>query len=56
MEDTKTASFCAQCRSERGLKIDSSTVVDIQESQWPGFVMLHFVVGEQQSKVSIEVP
>lgn len=30
--------------------------MDIQKSQWPGFVMLHFVVGEQQSKVSIEVP
>lgn len=56
VEDLQTQDFVRSAEVSGGLKIDSSTVVDIQESQWPGFVMLHFVVGEQQSKVSIEVP
>ncbi|XP_051024695.1 ataxin-1-like isoform X1 [Acomys russatus] len=56
VEDLQTQDFVRSAEVSGGLKIDSSTVVDIQESQWPGFVMLHFMVGEQQSKVSIEVP
>ncbi|XP_048211134.1 ataxin-1-like [Perognathus longimembris pacificus] len=56
VEDLQTQDFVRSAEVSGGLKIDSSTVVDIQESQWPGFVLLHFVVGEQQSKVSIEVP
>ncbi|XP_047383963.1 ataxin-1-like isoform X2 [Sciurus carolinensis] len=51
VEDLQTQDFVRSAEVSGGLKIDSSTVVDIQESQWPGFVMLHFVVGEQQSKV-----
>ncbi|KFU86649.1 Ataxin-1-like, partial [Chaetura pelagica] len=56
VEDLQTQDFVRSAEVSGGLKIDSSTVVDIQESQWPGLVTLHFVVGEQQSKVSIEVP
>lgn len=56
VEDLQTQDFVRSAEVSGGFKIDSSTVVDIQESQWPGFVLLHFVVGEQQSKVSIEVP
>ncbi|KAM7040181.1 ataxin-1-like [Acridotheres tristis] len=56
VEDLQTQDFVRSAEVSGGLKIDSSTVVDIQESQWPGLVALHFVVGEQQSKVSIDVP
>ncbi|XP_054856269.1 ataxin-1-like [Eublepharis macularius] len=56
VEDLQTQDFVRSAEVSGGLKIDSSTVVDIQESPWQGFVMLHFVVGEQQSKVSIDVP
>ncbi|NXT76660.1 ATX1L protein, partial [Zapornia atra] len=56
VEDLQTHDFVRSAEVSGGLKIDSSTVVDIQESQWPGLVTLHFVVGEQQSKVSIDVP
>ncbi|NXG16543.1 ATX1L protein, partial [Grallaria varia] len=56
VEDLQTQDFVRSAEVSGGLKIDSSTVVDIQESQWPGLVTLHFVVGEQQSKVSIDVP
>uniref|UniRef100_A0ACB8EAV4 Uncharacterized protein n=1 Tax=Sphaerodactylus townsendi TaxID=933632 RepID=A0ACB8EAV4_9SAUR len=56
VEDLQTQDFVRSAEVSGGLKIDSSTVVDIQESPWHGFVTLHFVVGEQQSKVSIDVP
>ncbi|NXT16238.1 ATX1L protein, partial [Prunella fulvescens] len=56
VEELQTQDFVRSAEVSGGLKIDSSTVVDIQESQWPGLVTLHFVVGEQQSKVSIDVP
>ncbi|XP_013912847.1 PREDICTED: ataxin-1-like [Thamnophis sirtalis] len=56
VEDLQTQDFVRSAEVSGGLKIDSSTVVDIQESPWQGFVMLHFVVGEQQSKVTIDVP
>nr|XP_033797985.1 ataxin-1-like [Geotrypetes seraphini]XP_033797986.1 ataxin-1-like [Geotrypetes seraphini] len=56
VEDLQTQDFVQSAELSGGLKIDSSTVVDIQESQWPGLVTLHFVVGEQQSKVSLDVP
>ncbi|XP_015283693.1 PREDICTED: ataxin-1-like [Gekko japonicus] len=56
VEDLQTQDFVRSAEVSGGLKIDSSTVVDIQESPWQGFVTLHFVVGEQQSKVSIDVP
>ncbi|NXE97777.1 ATX1L protein, partial [Menura novaehollandiae] len=56
VEDLQTQDFVRSAEVSGGLKIDSSTVVDIRESQWPGLVTLHFVVGEQQSKVSIDVP
>ncbi|KAJ7311804.1 hypothetical protein JRQ81_006113 [Phrynocephalus forsythii] len=56
VEDLQTQDFVRSAEVSGGLKIDSSTVVDIQESPWRGLVTLHFVVGEQQSKVSIDVP
>ncbi|XP_060644425.2 ataxin-1-like [Anolis sagrei] len=56
VEDLQTQDFVRSAEASGGLKIDSSTVVDIRESAWPGLVTLHFVVGEQQSKVSIDVP
>ncbi|KAM6300551.1 ataxin-1-like [Aegotheles albertisi] len=56
VEDLQTQDFVRSAEVSGGLKIDSSTLMDIQESQWPGLVTLHFVVGEQQSKVSIDVP
>ncbi|KAE8608570.1 hypothetical protein XENTR_v10011535 [Xenopus tropicalis] len=56
VEDLQTQDFVRSAEVSGGLKIDSSTVVDIQESQWPGFVTLHFIVGEQQSKVCLDVP
>ncbi|CAN2389440.1 positive regulation of hematopoietic stem cell proliferation [Pristimantis euphronides] len=56
VEDLQTQDFVRSAEVSGGLKIDSSTVVDIQESQWPGFVTLHFVVGEQQNKVCLDVP
>ncbi|XP_060110017.1 ataxin-1-like [Heteronotia binoei] len=56
VEDLQTQDFVRSAEVSGGLKIDSSTVVDLQESPWQGFVTLHFVVGEQQSKVSIDVP
>ncbi|XP_061335983.1 ataxin-1-like isoform X1 [Pezoporus flaviventris] len=55
VEDLQTQDFVRSAEVSGGLKINSSTVVDIQESQWPGLVTLHFVVGEQQSKVSTDV-
>uniref|UniRef100_A0A8B9GDU4 AXH domain-containing protein n=1 Tax=Amazona collaria TaxID=241587 RepID=A0A8B9GDU4_9PSIT len=55
VEDLQTQDFVRSAEVSGGLKINSSTVVDIQESQWPGLVTLHFMVGEQQSKVSIDV-
>uniref|UniRef100_A0A8C5P5Z3 AXH domain-containing protein n=1 Tax=Jaculus jaculus TaxID=51337 RepID=A0A8C5P5Z3_JACJA len=54
VEDLQTQDFVRSAEVSGGLKINSSMFMDIQESQWPGFVMLHFVVGEQQSKVNIE--
>ncbi|KAM4722424.1 ataxin-1-like [Rhinophrynus dorsalis] len=56
VEDLQTQDFVRSAEVSGGLKIDSSTVVDIQESHWPGFVTLHFIVGEQQSKVCLDVP
>ncbi|NXM76868.1 ATX1L protein, partial [Serilophus lunatus] len=56
VEELQTQDFVRSAELSGGLKIDSSTLVDIQESQWPGLVTLQFVVGEQQSKVSIDVP
>ncbi|XP_072278666.1 ataxin-1-like [Pyxicephalus adspersus] len=56
VEDLQTQDFVRSAEVSGGLKIDSSTVVDIQDSKWPGFVTLHFVVGEQQSKVCLDVP
>ncbi|XP_030060539.1 ataxin-1-like [Microcaecilia unicolor] len=56
VEDLQTQDFVQSAEVSGGLKIDSSTVVDIQDSQWPGLVTLHFIVGEQQSKVSLDVP
>ncbi|MEE6500334.1 hypothetical protein FKM82_003747 [Ascaphus truei] len=56
VEDLQTQDFVRSAEVSGGLKIDSSTVVDIQESQWLGFVTLNFMVGEQQSKVSLDVP
>ncbi|XP_069491595.1 ataxin-1-like [Ambystoma mexicanum] len=56
VEELQTQDFIRSAEVSGGLKIDSSTVVDIQESQWPGFVTLHFMVGEQQNKVTLDVP
>ncbi|XP_077057915.1 ataxin-1-like [Siphateles boraxobius] len=56
VEDLQTQDFVRSAEVSGGLKIDSSMVVDIRPSQRPGLVALHFNVGEQQSKVTIDVP
>ncbi|XP_068175654.1 ataxin-1-like [Antennarius striatus] len=57
VEDLQTQDFVRSAEVSGGLKIDSSMVVDIRASQQrPGLVTLHFTVGEQQSKVAIDVP
>ncbi|KAM7424121.1 hypothetical protein PAMA_000458 [Pampus argenteus] len=57
VEDLQTQDFVRSAEVSGGLKIDSSMVVDIRTSQQrPGLVSLHFTVGEQQSKVTIDVP
>ncbi|XP_072517013.1 ataxin-1-like [Salminus brasiliensis] len=57
VEDLQTQDFVRSAEMSGGLKIDSSMVVDIRVSQQrPGLVSLHFTVGEQQSKVTIDVP
>lgn len=57
VEDLQTQDFVRSAEMSGGLKIDSSMVVDIRASQQrPGLVALHFNVGEQQSKVTIDVP
>lgn len=57
VEDLQTQDFVRSAEVSGGLKIDSSMVVDICASQQkPGLVSLHFTVGEQQSKVTIDVP
>lgn len=57
VEDLQTHDFVRSAELSGGLKIDSSMVVNIHASQQrPGLVSLHFTVGEQQSKVTIDVP
>ncbi|KAM9765400.1 ataxin-1-like [Menidia menidia] len=57
VEDLQTQDFVRSAEVSGGLKIDSSLVMDIRAShQRPGLVALHFTVGEQQSKVTIDVP
>ncbi|XP_077374643.1 ataxin-1-like [Festucalex cinctus] len=57
VEDLQTQDFVRSAELSGGLKIDSSMVADIRASQQrPGLVTLHFTVGEQQSKVAIDVP
>ncbi|KAM8894101.1 ataxin-1-like [Spinachia spinachia] len=57
VEDLQTQDFVRSAEVSGGLKIDSSMVVDIRASeQRAGLVSLHFTVGEQQSKVTIDVP
>ncbi|XP_051919734.1 ataxin-1-like [Hippocampus zosterae] len=57
VEDLQTQDFVRSAELSGGLKIDSSMVVDIRASQQrPDLVTLHFTVGEQQSKVTIDVP
>ncbi|XP_028297949.1 ataxin-1-like [Gouania willdenowi] len=57
VEDLQTQDFVQSAEVSGGLKIDSSLVTDIRPSQQrPGLVSLHFTVGEQQSKVTIDVP
>ncbi|XP_057708003.1 ataxin-1-like [Corythoichthys intestinalis] len=57
VEDLQTQDFVRSAELSGGLKIDSSMVVDIRASQQrPGLVTLQFTVGEQQSKVTIDVP
>lgn len=57
VEDLQTQDFVRSAEVSGGLKIDSSMVVDIRVSQQrPGLVSLQFTVGEQQSKVTIDVP
>lgn len=57
VEDLQTHDFVRSAEVSGGLKIDSSMVVDIRASQQrPGLVSLQFTVGEQQSKVTIDVP
>lgn len=57
VEDLQTHDFVRSAEVSGGLKIDSSMVVDVRASpQRPGLVSLQFTVGEQQSKVTIDVP
>ncbi|XP_035251612.1 ataxin-1-like [Anguilla anguilla] len=57
VEDLQTQDFVRSAEVSGGLKIDSSMVVDIRKSQQkPGLMTLHFTVGEQQNKVTIDVP
>ena len=57
VEDLQTQDFVRSAEVSGGLKIDSSMVVDIRASQQrAGLVALHFTVGEQQNKVTIDVP
>ncbi|KAJ8339958.1 hypothetical protein SKAU_G00345910 [Synaphobranchus kaupii] len=56
VEDLQTQDFVRSAEASGGLKIDSSMVVDVRKSQRPGLVALYFTVGEQQSKVAIDVP
>nr|XP_055068867.1 ataxin-1-like [Misgurnus anguillicaudatus] len=57
VEDLQTQDFVRSAEMSGSLKIDSSMVVDIRSSQQrPGLVALHFNVGEQQNKVTIDVP
>ncbi|XP_029701950.1 ataxin-1-like, partial [Takifugu rubripes] len=57
VEDLQTHDFMRSAEVSGGLKIDSSMVVDVRASQQrPGLVSLQFTVGEQQSKVTIDVP
>ncbi|KAJ0002101.1 hypothetical protein NQD34_001897 [Periophthalmus magnuspinnatus] len=57
VEDLQTQDFVRSAELSGGLKIDSSMVVNIHASQQrSGLVSLHFTVGEQQSKVTIDVP
>lgn len=57
VEDLQTQDFVRSAEVSGGLKIDSSMVVDIRASQQrAGLMSLHFTVGEQQSKVTIDVP
>ncbi|XP_078063156.1 ataxin-1-like [Mustelus asterias] len=55
VEDLQAQDFVHSAEISAGLKIDSSMVIDIVESQRPGYVTLHFSVGEPQTKVSVEV-
>ncbi|GCB74918.1 ataxin-1-like [Scyliorhinus torazame] len=55
VEDLQAQDFVHSAEISAGLKIDSSTVIDVVESQRPGYVTLHFSVGEPQTKVSVEV-
>ncbi|XP_067905330.1 ataxin-1-like [Heterodontus francisci] len=55
VEDLQVQDFVHSAEISAGLKIDSSTVIDVVESQRPGYVTLHFCVGEPQTKVSVEV-
>ncbi|GCC27695.1 ataxin-1-like [Chiloscyllium punctatum] len=55
VEDLQAQDFVHSAEISAGLKIDSSTVIDIVEGQRPGHVTLHFSVGETQTKVSVEV-
>ncbi|XP_028665606.1 ataxin-1-like [Erpetoichthys calabaricus] len=57
VEDLQTQDFVRSAEVSNGLKIDSSIVMDIRKSQQkPGLVALQFTVGEQQNKVTIDVP
>ncbi|XP_043925869.1 ataxin-1-like [Protopterus annectens] len=56
VEDLQTHDFVRSAEITGSLKIDSSTLVDVKESSRSGYVSLHFIVGEQQSKVNIDVP
>ncbi|XP_069757360.1 ataxin-1-like [Narcine bancroftii] len=56
IEDLQAQDFVHSAEISTGLKIDSSTLIDLEESQRAGYITLHFSVGEPKSKVSVEVP
>ncbi|XP_053570741.1 ataxin-1 [Bombina bombina] len=55
VEDLKTEDFIQSADISTDLKIDSSTVERIDNSQSPGIAIVQFAVGEHRAQVSVEV-
>ncbi|XP_069469667.1 ataxin-1 [Ambystoma mexicanum] len=55
VEDLKTEDFILSAEISNELKIDSSTVERIDDSNTPGIAVIQFAVGEHRAQVSVEV-